>query len=161
MAKRRLPYLPLWVDDYQRDTRHLCAEEHGVYLLLMMAAWESPNSSLPDDDHKLAGLAKVSPQRWSKLKPIIMAFWTFDGRSKTWVQKRLKKERRLAVDRKKKATDAAASRWNGTKKDDAKTMLGQCHPFITTKENTNVFSKRASARKKSPEQELMEAFHDL
>lgn len=160
MAKKRLPYIPFWVDDYRRDTRHLTTEEHGAYLLLLMAAWESPSTSLPDDDDMLARIAGVQCDRWAAVKRIVMAFWTLDRRSNRWVQKRLKKERRLATDRKQKASDAAASRWNGREKGDAKSMLGQCHPFITTKEKPNGFSRRAGAQKKSPSQELMEAFGD-
>lgn len=154
--KKRLPYIPFFVDDYQRDTRHLSAEEHGVYLLLLMAAWASPDASLPDDDHLLAGLAKLSAARWKKTKPAIMAFWIFDGRSKKWVQKRLKKERRLAAYRRQKSGDAAATRWNNTKKGDAKTVPEACHPFIPFKEKPNGFSKRASAQKKSWEREIDE-----
>jgi uncharacterized protein YdaU (DUF1376 family) len=160
MSKRRLPYMPFWVEDYHRDTRHLSTEEHGAYLLLLMAAWEAPSNSLPDDDKTLAGLAKVAPGRWVKMKPTIMAFWSFDGRSKMWVQKRLKKERRLAVDRKQKASDAAASRWNNTKKGNAQAMLEQCHPSITTNKKPTGFSKSAGAQKKSDIIELKEAFID-
>lgn len=161
MAKRRLPYMPFWVDDYRRDTRHLTTEEHGAYLLLLMAAWEAPTNSIPDDDEMLARLAGVSATRWDKIKPIIMAFWHFDGRSKRWVQKRLKKERRLAVDRKQKASDAAASRWNNKKNTNAKPMLAQCHPFITTIEKDKSFSERAGAQKKSSELKILEAFTDV
>jgi uncharacterized protein YdaU (DUF1376 family) len=161
MKQRRLPYMPFWVEDYERDTRHLKTEEHGAYLLLLMAAWKAPTNSLPDDDDMLARIAGVTEEKWTGMKRIVMAFWRRDGRSKMWVQKRLKKERRLAVDRKQKASDAAATRWKSTKKGDAQTMLEGCHPFITIKEKTNVFSKRAVAPKKSAHQELMEAFDDL
>ncbi len=30
---------------------------------------------------------------WAKIKPVFMAFWTYDGRRKTWTQKRLRSER--------------------------------------------------------------------
>lgn len=158
MSKKRLPYVPLWVDDYQRDTRHLTTEEHGAYLLLLMAAWATPTTSMPDDDDMLARTAKVSIARWMKMKGVIMAFWTLDGRSKRWAQKRLKKERRLAVDRKAKASDAAASRWNKKEKTHAKAMLDGCHPFITIKEIDKSISKRATAQKKSREEIIKEVF---
>lgn len=161
MAKRRLPYMPFWVDDYQRDTRHLTTEEHGAYLLLLMAAWAAPTNSLPDDDDMLARIAGVSAHRWAAMKNIIMAFWTFDGRSKKWGQKRLKKERRLAVDRKQKASDAAASRWKGKKKGDAQEMLEQCHPSITTIEKDKSFSERVPAQKKSWELEIDKVMADV
>lgn len=158
MKKKRLPYMPFWVDDYRRDTHHLSTEEHGAYLLLLMVAWESPASSLPDDDEMLARMAGVPRERWDGMKRIVMAFWSLDGRSKKWVQKRLKKERRLAVDRKQKASDAAGSRWKDKKKGNAKTMLAQCHPSITINEKAKAFS--ADARKKSAEDEIRKAFLD-
>lgn len=161
MSKRRLPYMPFWVDDYRRDTMHLTTEEHGAYLLLLMAAWGSPSNSLPDDDDMLARISGVTAARWEKIKPIVMSFWSLDGRSKKWVQKRMKKERRLAVDRKQKASDAAASRWNKKKKMDAKPMLEQCHPSITIIQKDKSFLGRAGAQRKSPKDELMEAFEDV
>lgn len=157
MSKRRLPYMPFWVEDYHRDTRHLSTEEHGAYLLLLMAAWEAPSNALPDDDKFLAAIAKVTLPRWVKMKQTVLAFWSLDGRSKMWVQKRLKKERRLAVDRKQKASDAAATRWKETKKGDAKSMLKQCYPSITTKEKPNGFLDSADAQKKTPRQKMIEA----
>lgn len=151
--------MPFWVDDYRRDTLHLTTEEHGAYLLLLMAAWGSASNSLPDDDDMLARIAGVSAARWERIKPIIMEFWTLDGRSKKWVQRRLRKERRLAVDRKQKASDAAASRWNKTKKDDAQPMLEQCHPSITIIEKPKGFLERAGARKKSSRiEKILEGF---
>jgi uncharacterized protein YdaU (DUF1376 family) len=81
------PYLPLSTDAYLADTRHLTAEEHGAYLLLLMMAWRSPDCRLPDDDVKLARWASVTPRVWKRLKPTVMAFWTLvDG---YWSQKRL------------------------------------------------------------------------
>jgi uncharacterized protein YdaU (DUF1376 family) len=109
-----------------------------------------------DDDDMLARHAKVSPAKWAKMKKVVMAFWTLDGRSKRWVQKRLKKERRSAVDRSQKAKGAAASRWNDKEKGDAKAMLTQCHPFIPSSKRN--FSRRASERKKSDLDLIAERF---
>lgn len=159
MKKKRLPYMPFWVDDYERDTRHLKTEEHGAYLLLLMAAWKSPSNSLAADDEMLSRIAGVSREKWDAIKGIVLSFWHLDGRSKRWVQKRLKKERRLAVERKAKATDAAASRWKDTKKGNAQGMLERCHPSITTIEKPSGFLKRAAAPKKSWEAEIDEVFN--
>jgi len=90
------------------------------------------------------------------MKPVIMTFWNLDGRSKRWVQKRLKKERRLAADRKQKSSDAAASRWKDNEKGNAKPMPKGCHPFKAIKEKPNGFSERAGAQKKSWEIEIDE-----
>ncbi len=120
------PYLPLWTDAYLADTRHLSTVEHGAYLLLLMEAWRRPTCALPDDDRMLARLTGLSEAEWSAIKPAVMDFWTLDGRSKTWVQKRLQLERAKSADRRQVARDKAARRWNGEKKDDAAAMPGQC-----------------------------------
>lgn len=84
--------LPLWTDAFLADTGHLSAEETGGYLLLLMAAWRSPECALPDDDVCLARWARCSLKRWRAMKPRILAFWSLDDAG-AWTQKRLAKER--------------------------------------------------------------------
>src|SRR3546814_6166025 len=43
-------HIPLFPDAYHRDTTHLTTEEHGAYLLLLMAAWGTEDCSLPNDE---------------------------------------------------------------------------------------------------------------
>lgn len=112
------PAMPLWTDAYLADTRHLTTEEHGAYLLLLMEAWRRPNCSLPDNDVILARLAGLSVDRWQEMKPVIMDLWDHDGRSKTWMQKRQKKERDFLARQSQLQRDRVAKRWNKTKKDD-------------------------------------------
>lgn len=114
----QFPALTLWTDAYLSDTRHLSTLEHGAYLLLLMEAWRRPNCDLPDDDRFLARLAGVGADEWAGIKPVVMEFWTRDGRSKTWKQKRLTKERDAAKKRSKSQRDKIAKRWDKTKKDD-------------------------------------------
>lgn len=156
--KKRLPYIKLFVDDYARDTKHLTTEEHGAYLLLLMKAWEYPSVSLDDDDEMLARHAKVSRSKWAKMKKVIMAFWTLDGRSKRWVQKRLKEERRSALGKSHVAKDAAVSGWTKRKKGNAEAMRTQCHTFIASEERPKGLSRRSSAQKKSDLDLIREAF---
>lgn len=113
------PAMPLWTDAYLADTRHLSAAEHGAYLLLMMEAWRRPSCSLPDDDNLLSRLACMSHNEWGAAKDAVMAFWTLDGKSKTWKQKRLSKEHEYLQEKRKKNRVAAAKRWNDTEKDTA------------------------------------------
>lgn len=91
MAK--FPALPLWTDAYLADTRHLSTLEHGAYLLLLMEAWRRPSCSLPDNDVMLERLAGLSENQWATVQDTIMSFWKYDGRSKTWTQKRLLEQR--------------------------------------------------------------------
>lgn len=119
------PALTLWTDAYLSDTRRLTTLEHGAYLLLLMEAWRRPNCDLPDDDRLLARMAGLPEAEWADIKPIIMAFWKFDGRGKVWKQKRLTKERDAARNRSKSQRDKATKRWDKTKNGDAGASAGQ------------------------------------
>lgn len=109
----RLPYLPLWTDDYLTDTRHLTTVQHGAYLLLLFTAWRLPGCRLPDDDKLLARWAGLNRSAWLHHRPTIMAMWDLeDGH---WVQKRLARERNYCEALSKKKSEAnrsnALKRW--------------------------------------------------
>ncbi|WP_262689823.1 YdaU family protein [Kordiimonas aestuarii] len=81
------PALPLFTDAYLADTRHLTAEEHGAYLLLLMCAWRTRGCALKDCDRTLARTVGVTRLRWKKLRPTLMEFFTVEGG--LWRQKKL------------------------------------------------------------------------
>ncbi len=91
MSRREKPsYIPLFPDSYLADTTHLTTEQHGAYLLLLMAAWRSADCTLPHDEKRLALLAGVSVARWRIIGPTILEMWTCEnGRCR---QKRLSRE---------------------------------------------------------------------
>lgn len=71
---------PLWVDAFHRDTQHLAADEVGCYLLILMAMWTRESCDFPDDDRRLAHIARVSLRLWrSRIGPIIRQFLSVDG----------------------------------------------------------------------------------
>src|SRR3546814_14621870 len=76
----------------------LTTEEHGAYLLLLMAVWGTEDCSLPNDERRLAALSKTTVQRWRKIAPTVLEFWTIE-RGRIW-QKRLMKEWLYVRDRK-------------------------------------------------------------
>ena len=55
-------WMPLWVGDFLGDTAHLNAAETGAYLLLLIHLWL--NGTLPNDDRKLARIARTTPRQW-------------------------------------------------------------------------------------------------
>jgi uncharacterized protein YdaU (DUF1376 family) len=81
--------MKLYIADYLADTTHLSRDEHGAYLLLLMAMWRA-GGKLPAGDDKLAKLARCSPKEWVALKDTVLVFFKRSGRSIT--HKRISKE---------------------------------------------------------------------
>lgn len=101
-------HIPLFPDAYLRDTTHLTCEEHGAYLLLLMAAWGNDDCSLPYCDKRLAALTKLPVSRWRKIAPTVLEMWTIE-RGRIW-QKRLRKEWSYVIEKSDKARAAVGMR---------------------------------------------------
>ena len=107
------PWMPLYVADYLADTAHLTTVEHGAYLLLIMHYWQK--GSLPDDDKRLSGIARLSVKQWADIRPTIEEFF-----GPAWTHGRIDAELQsasAAYERRAKA---------GRKGGNAKAMLQQC-----------------------------------
>lgn len=72
------PFMQLYVADYLGDTRHLTTEQHGAYLLLLMAMWRA-GGALPNDPAKLARMVGLTPVRWGKIAADVLAFFAVDA----------------------------------------------------------------------------------
>lgn len=106
--------MPLYVGDYLSDTSHLTAEEHGAYLLLIMAYWQS-GRSLPNDAKRLALIARVSNERWTDVERTLQQF--FNVTPTEWQHERIEAELeryRDKVEKAKKAGKASARKRKGT-----------------------------------------------
>jgi uncharacterized protein YdaU (DUF1376 family) len=95
-----LPWMPLDVAAYRKDTAHLAAAEHGAYLLLIMHYWAT--GAVPDDDRQLARIAAMTPAEWKRARAVVQAFF-YDG----WRHKRIDKELARAADISSKRSAAA------------------------------------------------------
>lgn len=123
------PALPLWTDALIGDTHHLTPAEFGAYLRLLVAAWRTPDCTLPDDDNFL-GRAVGDPRGWHRLKPVVMAFWVKNSLG-TWYQKRLSYERKKLLTYKARAAAGGRGKSRKTKdtspaKDTASDVLNAC-----------------------------------
>lgn len=67
------PWMPLYVADYLADTGHLSTFEHGAYMLLIMHYWSK--GSLPDDNKRLASIARASLEQWSDIRATLAEFF--------------------------------------------------------------------------------------
>lgn len=112
MAPKPDKWMPLDVAKYLGDTSHLNRDQHGAYLLLLMAYWMR-GGPLQADDRKLAAICKASPQEWKKLKPVLEEFFTISGGY--WSQKRADQElaraREIIERRSVAGKSGAAARW--------------------------------------------------
>lgn len=108
-------WMPLWIGAYLADTTHLSRDEHGGYLLLLMAYWRNKGPLL-DEGNRLANIVKATPAEWKRLRPVLAEFFAHDGHS--WLHERAEKELTTAGLRKaaavNKAKAAAEARWGKT-----------------------------------------------
>jgi uncharacterized protein YdaU (DUF1376 family) len=72
------PYMPFYIGDYIKKTRHLTTEQHGAYLLLIFSMF-SAGGSLPNDDRKLARIAGLSNSKWASNRGDLLEFFDVDG----------------------------------------------------------------------------------
>lgn len=96
-------FIPFYPADYLRDTRHLSAEEHGAYILLICAYWQT-GKPLADDDERLARLASVSAERWVSVRRTLAPFFIVEAGE--WQHKRIEAELAKAHDKIDKARRA-------------------------------------------------------
>lgn len=68
------PFMQLYVSDFIGDTLHLSAEQVGVYMLFLMAMWNA-GGVLPDDEAKLARVARMSIKKWRSISDDILEFF--------------------------------------------------------------------------------------
>ncbi len=105
-------WMPFYVADYLADTGHLSAAEHGAYLLLIMHYWQ--NGKLPAEPHRLARIARMTPDEWDAAADAVGEFFD-DG----WRHERIERELQKAADVSEKAKKKAAKRWGNAAADAA------------------------------------------
>src|SRR5271165_4941399 len=105
------PWMPLYIADYLLDTRDLDADQHGIYLLLLMLAWRQPDGQIPDDQTFIrANLPRMHGLTYNRLVcPILSRFFVLeDGRFRN---KRIEKERRKVEEISEKRRRNSKERW--------------------------------------------------
>jgi uncharacterized protein YdaU (DUF1376 family) len=127
----------MYWSDFKADTEHLGALETGAYMMLIGHYWNT--GGLPDDDIKLARIARMTAEEWAVSKSTIAEFFQ-DG----WKHKRIEQElsdAKAAYERR-----ANAGRRGGQAKAEASSnavaMLKQPQPqlHISSNEDINITS---------------------
>ena len=97
-------WMPMYWSDFKADTEHLGALETGAYMMLIGHYWNT--GSLPNDDIKLARIARMTPEEWAIAKSTIAEFFQ-DG----WKHKRIDIELSKNNDISERRSAAANKRW--------------------------------------------------
>jgi uncharacterized protein YdaU (DUF1376 family) len=114
-------WMPFYIADYLKDTMHLTTEQHGAYVLLIMAAWTS-GGRLPDDNRQLAAITRMSGFSWKKsVETLAQFFEVSDG---FWTHERVVRERQKA-DRISETRSEAGQRGGRPPKANAKANAAQ------------------------------------
>lgn len=118
-------WMPFYVADYLRDTRHLSATEHGAYMLLIMQAW-TQGGILPLDPVRLARIAGLSREEWSDMGEMVMEFFvrTDDGYRHNRVDRELARAKGMVEQRKAAGKASAAARAARRDGNDRSTTVG-------------------------------------
>ena len=101
--------MPLYWADYDADTAHFTAIQHGAYLMLIKSYWQSRKPP-PDDDDKLWRIARCeSKDQWLEIRDDIVALF----RSKNGFLKHKRVEKEMREFKKKSDKKRAAGRKGG------------------------------------------------
>lgn len=139
-----LPYMPLYIGDYLRDTQRLKATAHGAYLLLLMDMWNN-DGEIADDPNIMASIARVNRKAWPAVWRQLEPFFTL-GEDAKWRHNRLQKELQKAAERSRKRAIAGAQ---GGKRKALK--YKETPEANATDEPSNSSSKRLASQSHMPE----------
>lgn len=71
-----IPYMPLYVSDFEADTTHLNIEEDGAYNRLLRLCWRTPGCSVPSDPKWIARQMRVDIETFDRLvHPLIEEYF--------------------------------------------------------------------------------------
>ena len=110
----------LFVGDLIADTTHLNRCDFGSYMLLMCSYWRR-RKPLPDDDRALSAAARVTPEEWKAIRPVLAEF--FQIANGVWRHKRIDEELEQARKR-YEANRSGAEKTNNARRNRKRTPTG-------------------------------------
>lgn len=126
------PYMPLFTGDYKRDTDHLMAEEHGAYLLLIMALWDR-GGSIKNDPALLARTARVSLRRWPKIWQALEDFFIIQNGQVSHGRVTRELERTAVISEKRRSAALKAKGKKSSKNNNGKAAIAKQMDSIQTR----------------------------
>ena len=109
-------WYPFFPEEYKKATRHLTAEQDGIYRRLIDEYMET-REPLPDNDIALARIAGVSEIKWLDAKRIVIAYFTHKNGmiSHQFCDQQLDIQDKRSRRRSESAEKAAKKRWKNNK----------------------------------------------
>ena len=72
-----VPYMPLFVADYESDTLHLSVVEDGAYMRLLRLQWRTAGCTMPADEDWIQRRVRATDAEWEAIyKPLLDEFFT-------------------------------------------------------------------------------------
>lgn len=106
MAKEDV-WMPFYIGDYLADTQLLTTEQHGAYVLLIMAYWK--NKGLPNNQEVLMGITKLPAEKWEIHQHEVLKY--FEINNGRLIHHRIDRELELLEKRQNRGRKAANKRW--------------------------------------------------
>jgi len=98
-----IPYIPLYVTDYEADTAHLSLEEDGAYMRLLRLCWRTPGCSVPDEPRWIMRKMRISADDYYRVvEPLIDEFFT-RGMGRVFSARLQREEERIKATSKKRS----------------------------------------------------------
>ncbi len=111
MAKSDI-WFPFYIGDYLADTMHLTTQQHGAYILLLLAYYKN-QGPLTDDDGQLSAIVKLTHSEWLAVRTALASFFQIgDGK---WSHSRANHEIKIRQKRQLAAREGAAKTNSGKK----------------------------------------------
>ncbi|MBO6278751.1 MAG: DUF1376 domain-containing protein [Pseudomonas sp.] len=183
MAKPDI-WMPLYIGDYLADTMHLTTEQHGAYLLLIMAYWKN-GGAISSSEQSLSATCRLSADAWSMHKHTLASFFDTETDPELWILTRAEMEMEKAGNNQQKRTlraqKAASARWGNNAPSippsiapsNQQALLKECpspspsplknkdQEHLSSKPDGQGKSKRAKAVDETPYQQILDCYMEV
>lgn len=119
MTKKTDIWMPLYIGEYMADTMSFTTEQHGAYMLLLMACWREKGEPLSGTDEDMATIAGLTQPRWRAMKAKMLAKFIVadDGRvTHKRAIKEVQRAEKVSQARSEAGKNGASKRWQKNSK---------------------------------------------
>jgi uncharacterized protein YdaU (DUF1376 family) len=152
-----LPFITQPYGDVLAETSHLSTEEFGAYQLLAFSFWQ--HGALPNDDNRLARIARASPEVWATMREPLQELFGIDWQPERLSARRIEVETihlKKSAGGKKGSTNRWAGKGKPSPKDDTvndtpnetpiKTVNGSAYDNYNYNHNSMGMEEKSSTR---------------